>query len=66
MNAGGILASLCFPSFPQFCGQIFANTEDKDLALRAAGLQRLAHRGVGGGAPGRFIPLSLTPTGIPS
>lgn len=33
MNAGGILASLNFPSFPQFCGQIFANTEDKELAL---------------------------------
>src|SRR4051794_22692619 len=22
MNAGGVLASLCFPSFPQFCGQV--------------------------------------------
>ena len=33
MNANGVLGSLCFPSFPQFCGQLFARTEDKDVAL---------------------------------
>jgi len=33
MNAGGILASLCFPSFPRFCGQIFHEAKDKELAL---------------------------------
>ena len=45
MDANGVLGSLCFPSFPQFCGQLFARTEDKDLAAGAgAGLQRLAHR----------------------
>ena len=45
MNANGVLGSLCFPSFPQFCGQLFARTEDKDVALAmVAGLQRLAHR----------------------
>ena len=32
MNAGGVAASMCFPSFPQFCGQLFARTEDKALA----------------------------------
>ncbi len=47
MDANGVLGSLCFPSFPQFCGQLFARTEDKDVALGdGAGLQRLAHRRV--------------------
>src|SRR5277367_1698021 len=27
MNANGVLAALCFPSFPQFCGQLFARTD---------------------------------------
>ena len=47
MNANGVLGSMCFPSFPQFCGQLFARTAQKDepLADRArAGVQRLAHR----------------------
>src|ERR1700723_829418 len=33
MNANGVLGALCFPSFPQFCGQLFARTDDKDVAL---------------------------------
>ncbi len=32
MNVSGVLASLCFPSLPAFCGQMFY-TEDKALAL---------------------------------
>ena len=24
MNAGGVLGSMCFPSFPGFCGRLFA------------------------------------------
>ncbi|MCU1497761.1 MAG: amidohydrolase 2 [Acidimicrobiales bacterium] len=62
MNAGGILASLNFPSFPQFCGQIFAGTEDKDLALAVLRAYNDWHIEDWAGAhPGRFIPLSLTP-----
>ena len=47
MNRAGILGSLCFPSFPRFCGQIFWEAKDKELAhpLRA-GLQRLDDRRV--------------------
>ena len=26
MSANGVLGSMCFPSFPQFCGQLFART----------------------------------------
>lgn len=62
MNAGGILASLNFPSFPQFAGQIFANTEDKDLALAVLQAYNDWHIEEWAGAhPGRFIPLSLVP-----
>ena len=32
MNANGVLGSMCFPSFPQFCGQLFARSKDKDAA----------------------------------
>ena len=32
MNAGGILGSICFPSFPGFAGRLFA-TEDHDFSL---------------------------------
>ena len=33
MNANGVLGSLNFPTFPHFCGQLFARAQDKDLAL---------------------------------
>lgn len=62
MNAGGVLASLNFPSFPQFCGQIFANTEDKDLALVVLQAYNDWHLEDWVGAhPGRFIPLGVLP-----
>jgi len=62
MNAGGILGSMCFPSFPQFSGQIFANTEDKELALAVLQAYNDWHVEEWCGAhPGRFIPLSLLP-----
>ncbi|HEY5886100.1 MAG TPA: amidohydrolase family protein [Acidimicrobiales bacterium] len=32
MSAGGILAAMCFPSFPSFSGRLFLTTEDKALA----------------------------------
>src|SRR5680860_1908518 len=33
MSAGGVLACMCFPSFPSFSGRLFLGCEDKDLAL---------------------------------
>src|SRR5690242_3138620 len=33
MNANGVLGSMCFPSYPQFCGQLLSRTADKDKAL---------------------------------
>ena len=52
MNAGGVLGSMCFPSFPGFSGRLFAAADDKNLALAVrAGLQRLAHRRLVRGLP---------------
>ncbi len=33
MDINGIEASLCFPTFPRFCGQTFTEAADKDLGL---------------------------------
>ena len=46
MDAGGVLASMNFPSFPTFTARVFAS-DDLDLSLALVrGLQRLAHRRV--------------------
>ncbi len=33
MDVNHVEASLCFPTFPRFCGQTFAEAKDKELAL---------------------------------
>jgi predicted TIM-barrel fold metal-dependent hydrolase len=33
MDVNGVEASLCFPTFPRFCGQTFTEASDKELAL---------------------------------
>ena len=60
MNANGVLGSMCFPSFPQFCGQLFARSEDKELGLALLRAYNDWHIDEWcGAAPGRFIPLAL-------
>jgi len=60
MDANGVLGSLCFPSFPQFCGQLFARTEDKDVALAMIRAYNDWHIDEWCGThPGRFIPCAL-------
>ena len=62
MDRAGILASLCFPSFPRFCGQIFWEAQDKDLAMlcvRAYNDWMIDEWCAA--APGRFIPLTIIP-----
>jgi predicted TIM-barrel fold metal-dependent hydrolase len=64
MDANGVLGSMNFPSFPQFCGQLFARTalEDPELALALLQAYNDWHiEGWCGAYPGRFIPLSLPP-----
>ena len=58
MNATGVLGSLNFPTFPHFCGQLFAAAPDKDLALAVVRAYNDWHIDEWAGAyPDRFIPL---------
>jgi predicted TIM-barrel fold metal-dependent hydrolase len=62
MNRDGVLASLCFPFFPRFCGQAFYEAKDKALALWC--VQRYNDFVVdewAGAAPGRYLPLAIIP-----
>jgi predicted TIM-barrel fold metal-dependent hydrolase len=60
MNAGGVLASMNFPSFPGFSARLFAACEDKDLALATIRAYNDWHIDEWCGKyPGRFIPMSL-------
>jgi predicted TIM-barrel fold metal-dependent hydrolase len=62
MDANGVLASMNFPSYPQFCGQYFARAEDKDLALAVLRAYNDWHVDEWCGThPGRMIPLALPP-----
>jgi predicted TIM-barrel fold metal-dependent hydrolase len=62
MDRDGVVASLCFPTFPRFCGQTFYEAQNRDLGLLCV----LAYNDWmidewSGSAPGRFIPLILIP-----
>jgi Amidohydrolase len=60
MNAGGVLGSMCFPSFPGFSGRLFAAADDKDLALAVLQAYNDWHiEEWAGSHPGRFIPMAL-------
>jgi predicted TIM-barrel fold metal-dependent hydrolase len=62
MDRAGILASLCFPSVPRFCGQLFFEARDKELALlcvKAYNDWMLDEWCAA--APGRYIPLVILP-----
>ena len=60
MNAGGVLASLNFPSFPGFAGRLFAAIDDKDLALAVIRAYNDWHIDEWCGAyPDRFLPMAL-------
>jgi predicted TIM-barrel fold metal-dependent hydrolase len=60
MSANGVLGSLCFPSFPSFCGQLFARTQDKDVALAMVRAYNDWHIDEWCGThPGRFIPCPI-------
>ena len=62
MDQGSVLASMLFPSFPRYCGQVFHEAKDKDVALACVQawndfiLEELA-----GDFPGRFIPMMIIP-----
>ena len=59
MNAGGILASICFPSFPGFAGRLFA-TDDHDFSIALVQAYNDWHIDEWCGAyPARFIPMAI-------
>jgi predicted TIM-barrel fold metal-dependent hydrolase len=59
MNAGGILASICFPSFPGFAGRLFA-TDDPEFSVALVQAYNDWHIEEWCGAyPARFIPMAL-------
>ena len=60
MNAGGVLGSMNFPSFPGFSARLFAACRDKELALSVLRAYNDWHIDEWCGAyPGRFIPMAL-------
>jgi predicted TIM-barrel fold metal-dependent hydrolase len=60
MSAGGVLACMCFPSFPSFSGRLFAACDDKDLALAVVRAYNDWHIDEWCGTyPGRMIPMAL-------
>jgi predicted TIM-barrel fold metal-dependent hydrolase len=67
MDMNNMEASLCFPTFPRFCGQLFAERKDKELAL--AGVRAYNDWMVeewSGAAPKRLIPLCIVPLWDPA
>jgi len=62
MNRNGLLGSMCFPSFVQFCGQLFSRSKDLDMGLNMLRAYNDWHIDEWCGTyPGRFIPLSIPP-----
>ena len=62
MNRNGVLGSMCFPSFVQFCGQLFSRSNDLDVGLVMLKAYNDWHVDEWCGShPGRFIPLSIPP-----
>ncbi len=60
MDANGVLGSMCFPSFPRSCGQIFMWGSDHDQGAALVRAYNDWHIDEWAGSyPGRFIPLAL-------
>ena len=62
MTINGVEASLCFPNYPRFCGQIFNEAKDRDLALLCVkAYNDFMVDEWCAGSDGRLIPLCLIP-----
>jgi predicted TIM-barrel fold metal-dependent hydrolase len=62
MNRNGVLGSMCFPSFVQFCGQLFSRSKDLDMGLNLLKAYNDWHIDEWCGThPGRMIPLTIPP-----
>jgi predicted TIM-barrel fold metal-dependent hydrolase len=67
MDLGGIERSLCFPTYPRFCGQTFLEARDKELALACVRAYNdwMVEEWCGESG-GRLIPLCLVPLWDPT
>ena len=63
MDLNWVEASICFPTFPRFCGQTFLEAADKELALACVQAYNdwMIDEWCGGAGLGRLIPLTLVP-----
>jgi predicted TIM-barrel fold metal-dependent hydrolase len=63
MDTNHTEASLCFPTVPRFCGQLFLNRKDPELALLCVQVYNdwMIDEWGGGAGRGRLIPLTLVP-----
>lgn len=62
MDINGVERSLCFPTFPRFCGQTFLESKDKDQALHCVrAYNEFMVEEWCGGSGGRLIPLCIIP-----
>jgi predicted TIM-barrel fold metal-dependent hydrolase len=63
MDTNYVEAALCFPTFARFCGQTFAERQDKDLALLCVQAYNdwMIDEWCAGAGHGRLIPLTLVP-----
>ena len=62
MDADHVIAAVNFPLFPRFCGQLFAEAQDKELALKCLrDYNDFIIDEWCASAPGRFIPMTLIP-----
>jgi predicted TIM-barrel fold metal-dependent hydrolase len=67
MNLGFILSSLLFPSFPRYCGQVFNEAKDKQLALLCVqAWNDFILEEFDEAYPGRFIPMMIIPLWDPA
>ena len=67
MDINHVEASLCFPTFPRFCGQTFTEASDKELALLCVQAYNdwMVEEWCGPSG-GRLIPLTLIPLWDPA
>ncbi len=62
MDVNGVEASACYPTFPRFCGQSFAEASDKDLARACVvAYNDWTVEEWCGDSSGRLIPICLIP-----
>lgn len=67
MNYGSVLSSILFPSFPRYCGQVFQEAQDKELAtLCVQAWNDFVLEEFAAAYPGRFIPMMLIPLWDPA